>query len=214
LLGIALGGFWTMSGAVAMRLVPEDQVPRALSLIFSAVSVATVVAAPLGSYLGATIGWRAVFLLTSIIGAAALAMQFATLPRMAPSGLTSLRTLTGLLARPGILRGLIAVVAIFTGHFALFTFVRPFLEAGSGDNVDWISALLLGFGVANFIGTLIAGRLIGRNLRLVLGTMPLVIGASALGLVAVEGQALSTLLLIAIWGMSFGAVPVAWMTWC
>lgn len=52
LLGIAIGGFWAMSTATAMRLVPAAHVPKALAIIFSAVSVATVVAAPLGSYLG------------------------------------------------------------------------------------------------------------------------------------------------------------------
>ncbi len=52
LLGIAIGGFWSMSTATAMRLVPAALVPKALAVIFSAVSIATVVAAPLGSYLG------------------------------------------------------------------------------------------------------------------------------------------------------------------
>ena len=52
LLGIAIGGFWAMSTATTMRLVPAAHVPKALAIIFSAVSVATVVAAPLGSYLG------------------------------------------------------------------------------------------------------------------------------------------------------------------
>ena len=48
LLGIAIGGFWAMSTATAMRLVPADKVPKALAVIFSSVSIATVVAAPLG----------------------------------------------------------------------------------------------------------------------------------------------------------------------
>ena len=56
LLGVAIGGFWAMSTATAMRLVPADKVPKALAVIFSSVSIATVVAAPLGSYLGSLIG--------------------------------------------------------------------------------------------------------------------------------------------------------------
>jgi predicted MFS family arabinose efflux permease len=44
LLGIAIGGFWAMSTATAMRLVPADKVPKALAVIFSSVSIATVVA--------------------------------------------------------------------------------------------------------------------------------------------------------------------------
>lgn len=52
LLGVALGGFWSMAAAVAMRLVPAALVPRAVSVIFSGIAVATIVAVPLGSYLG------------------------------------------------------------------------------------------------------------------------------------------------------------------
>ncbi len=35
LLGIAIGGFWAMSTATAMRLVPAAHVPKALAIIFS-----------------------------------------------------------------------------------------------------------------------------------------------------------------------------------
>ena len=72
LLGIAIGGFWSMSTATAMRLVPAAFVPKALAVIFSAVSIATVVAAPLGSYLGGLIGWRSVFILCTVPSVLAL----------------------------------------------------------------------------------------------------------------------------------------------
>lgn len=61
LLGIALGGFWSMAAAVAMRLVPAKSVPRALSIIFSGIAIGTVVSVPLGSYLGGLCGWRSAF---------------------------------------------------------------------------------------------------------------------------------------------------------
>ncbi len=92
-LGIALGGFWTMATATAMRLVPAAMVPRALSIIFSGVAVATIAAAPLGSYFGHLIGWRNVFLIAAALGGVAFLSQVATLPSMPPSGTTRLRTL-------------------------------------------------------------------------------------------------------------------------
>lgn len=61
LLGVALGGFWSMAAAVAMRLVSPALLPRALSIIFSGIAVGTVVAVPLGSYLGGRYGWRSAF---------------------------------------------------------------------------------------------------------------------------------------------------------
>src|SRR3954468_24255450 len=52
LIGLVIGGFWSMSAATAMRLVPEHQVPRALAVFNGGNALATVVAAPLGSFLG------------------------------------------------------------------------------------------------------------------------------------------------------------------
>ncbi|OSQ35742.1 MFS transporter [Thalassospira mesophila] len=214
LLGIALGGFWTMAAAVVMRLVPEHLIPRALSILFSGVSVATVFAAPLGSFLGDIIGWRNIFLLAGGLGVIALMVQFATLPKLAPSGHASLRTLFEVMTRPRMRFGLIMTMLIFTGHFAMFTYVRPFLENVTGVAVSGVSGILLGFGIANFLGTYLAGVLIERNLKLTLTVMPVIMGLAGLGLATLQGDApVADAILIAIWGMAFGAMPVGWSTW-
>ena len=213
LLGVALGGFWTMSAAIIMRLVPEKNVPRALAILFSGVSAATVFAAPLGSYLGDVIGWRNVFMLASLLGVLALVVQFATLPKMPPRGRATLRTLIEVINRPRMKFGLFSLVLIITGHFALFTYVRPFLENVSGVTTAGISGILLGFGVANFIGTYVGGALIARSLRMTIALMPMIMGLAGVGMVAIDGAVAPTTVLVAIWGMAFGGVPVAWSTW-
>jgi DHA1 family purine ribonucleoside efflux pump-like MFS transporter len=213
LLGVAIGGFWTMSAAVAMRLVPEAMVPRALSIIFSGVSVATVAAAPLGSYFGHLIGWRNVFLIATIIGVLAFFWQLVVLPKMAPTGTARMGTLVDVMKRPVMRAGMLSVLLVFTGHFAFFTYLRPFLEVVTGVGVNGLSVILLGFGVANFIGTSLAGFVLERSLRMTLLLMPLAMGAIALALVALGRAPIADALLVALWGMAFGAVPVAWTTW-
>ncbi|WP_315834967.1 MFS transporter [Bradyrhizobium prioriisuperbiae] len=211
LLGAAIGGFWTMSAAVAMRLVPQALVPRALSMIFSGVSAATILAAPVGSYLGDMIGWRNVFLIATALGVVTLVTQVFTLPSMAPSGDSRLRTLVDVLVRPGVGLGMLAAMLVFTGHFAFFTYIRPFLESVVV-GISVVSAILLGFGVANFLGTLLAGPLLERSLRLTLLAMPLLMGVLGLSLVA-PMNAVADAVMVVLWGLAFGAVPVAWSTW-
>ena len=213
LLGVALGGFWTMSAATAMRLVPPAMVPRALSIIFSGVSVATIAAAPLGSYFGNLIGWRSVFLIAAALGLLALVWQAATLPKMAPSGATRLRTLIDVLMRPTVGLGMLATILVFTGHFAFFTYLRPFLETVSGVGVNGLSGILLGYGVANFVGTSLAGRLLERNLRMTLIAMPAAMILIGVVLVSLGRAPVADAVLIALWGVAFGGVPVAWSTW-
>ncbi|RYF09037.1 MAG: MFS transporter [Comamonadaceae bacterium] len=213
LLGIALGGFWSMAAAVAMRLVPAALLPRALSIIFSGIAVGTVVAVPLGSYLGGRYGWRSAFLAAAAVGVVTLAFQWFTLPRLAPAKAARLRTVLQVLLRPGIGLGMLGCVLVHTGHFALFTYIRPFLESTTGIGPDVLALMLLGFGVANFAGTLLAGWMLQRSVRVTLVLMPALVGVAALALVALPATVPGQGLLLALWGMAFGAVPVAWSNW-
>src|SRR3546814_8306973 len=72
LIGVAIGGFWSLSAATAMRLVPDDQIPRALAIVNGGNALATVVAAPLGSFLGQIIGWRGALFCIVPVAATAL----------------------------------------------------------------------------------------------------------------------------------------------
>ena len=80
-------------------------------------------------------------------------------------------------------------------------------------SVEGVSLILLGFGVANFIGTSLAGHLLARSLRLTLALVPLAMSLLALMMVLYGHIALLDGLLVALWGFAFGLVPVAWSTW-
>jgi predicted MFS family arabinose efflux permease len=213
LLGIALGGFWAMAAAVAMRLVPVKLVPRALSIIFSGIAVGTVVSVPLGSYLGGLFGWRSAFYAAAAVGVVTLVFQWFTLPKLPPQRMAKSTTVLKLLLRPGITVGMLGCVLAHMGHYSLFTYIRPFLESTVGIGADGIAMMLLGFGAANFAGTLLAGRLLEYSLRWTLVLMPILVGVVALLLVILPPSFIGHTLLIALWGMAFGGVPVAWSTW-
>ncbi|MGO2514265.1 MFS transporter [Marinomonas polaris] len=213
LLGLALGGFWCMAAAVAMRLVPAKLVPRALSIIFSGIAVGTVVSVPLGSYLGGLYGWRSAFLAAAAVGVLTLIFQLFTLPSMAPRKIVRSESVLELLGRPGISMGMLGCVLAHTGQYALFTYIRPALESVSNISVDGLSLMLLGFGVANFFGTLLAGGLMERSLRATLIIMPALVGIAAFGIVLLPVQEAGVMALVAFWGLAFGGVPVAWSNW-
>lgn len=213
LLGIALGGFWSMAAAVAMRLVPSALLPRALSIIFSGIAIGTVVAVPLGSYLGGLYGWRSAFFAAAAVGMVTLAFQSLTLPRLAPRRPARLRTVLEVLQRPGIAIGMFGCVLVHSGHFAMFTYVRPFLEGTTGIGPQGLSLMLLGFGAANFVGTLLAGRLLERHPLATLVLMPALVGVAALALVLLPASVPGQAALLAVWGLAFGGVPVAWSNW-
>jgi predicted MFS family arabinose efflux permease len=213
LLGVVIGGFWSMSTATVMRLVPEDAVPRALALLNGGNALATTVAAPLGSFLGQYIGWRGAFFCVVPLAAVTFAWQFMTLPSMPSRERVSGLAVLKVLRRPQVPLSMLAVALFFMGQFALFTYLRPFLETVTGVSVTTLSLLLLGLGVAGLAGTYAIGIALKRSLFGLLITMPLAMAAIAGALIVLGSSPSSVAVLLALWGLIGTAAPVAWWTW-
>ncbi|QJU58396.1 MFS transporter [Sphingomonas sp. AP4-R1] len=213
LLGVAIGGFWSMSASIAMRLVPEDQVAKALAVINGGNALATVIAAPLGSFMGGLIGWRGAFFSVVPAAVAAIVWQAVTLPRLPMEQSQGGRAMLALLKRPPVVFGLVTVALLFVGQFALFTYLRPFLEQVTHVGAAMLSAMLLIVGVAGFTGTVLIGRVLDKGLFLTLGVLPTMMAVVAVLLALLGGSTLATAALLAVWGFAGTAAPVAWWTW-
>jgi DHA1 family purine ribonucleoside efflux pump-like MFS transporter len=213
LLGIGIGGFWSMMAAMAMRLVPEHLLPRALSIIFTGVSVATVSAAPIGAYLGDLLGWRAVFFLAAGIGVLTLLAQIVTLPSMPPQSKPNLRTLVELLRRPSIRLILATILISISGHFAGFTYVRPFLEQVPVLSIEMISLALLAYGIGGFFGNLVGAAITAKSPQVSVITGSFLIAITAFALTGFGASPWAAAIGVALWGFAFGAIPVGVQTW-
>jgi len=212
-IGVAIGGFWSMSAAIAMRLVPVHQVPRALAIVNGGNALATVVAAPLGSFLGGVIGWRGAFFAVVPVAAIALAWKLFSLPSLKAERGASPGGVFRLFRRPAVALGMLAVALFFMGQFALFTYLRPFLESVTQVGVSTLSLLLLVVGVAGFIGTTLIGRFLDTGMYRTLIVIPFVMAALGLALIAFGSSLAVTAVLLAIWGLVATSAPVAWWTW-
>jgi predicted MFS family arabinose efflux permease len=213
LLGISLSGFWAMATATAMRLVPAKELPRAISLIFSGVSIATVSAAPIGAYLGDLWGWRNVFLLAAAVSAVVLVFQMLTLPRLPPLTSPDVRTLFVLMRRPSVRLVMIAIAVSISGHFAGFTYVRHFLEQVPKLPVTAISLVLLAYGIGGFFGNFAGGALVARSAKLAIVTGSAAIAVLALVLFIFGSSGLVAGIAVGLWGFAFGVLPVGFQTW-
>ena len=212
-LGLALGGFWAMSASLTMRLVPMRVVPKALSVIFGAVSIALVIAAPLGSFLGGVIGWRNVFNAAAGMGVLCTLWVLKVLPSLPGEAPHQQQNMFGLLKRPGVMAGMCAIFMAFAGQFAFFTYIRPVYMTLAGFDVDGLTLVLLSFGIASFIGTSLSSVILRRSVKAALTAAPLVLATSATVLVLWgESQVVASAVAI-IWGFAFALIPVGWSTW-
>lgn len=213
LLGICIGGFWSMSTAIVMRLVSHDQVPKALALLNAGNAIAATVSAPLGSLLGAYVGWRGAFFLVVPVGLLAFLWQWISLPALPPRRHLASLNVFRLLGRPPVAMGMAAILLLFMGQFSLFTYVRPFLEQVTHVGIGTLSFVLLVMGLAGAVGTWFIGRLLEHRLFSILIAIPFLMACLALSMVAVgdmEGPVFSALV---GWGFLGTAAPVGWGTW-
>lgn len=214
LIGIVVGGFWSLSAATAMQLVPPSKVPRALAIFNGGNALATVVAAPLGSYLASIVGWRGAFFCLVPVAVIAFVWQWFSLPTMqAQPRATGARNVLTLFRSRRVVLGMLAVGVFFMGQFALFTYLRPFLETVTRVDVSTLSLVLLTLGAAGFIGTTVIGRFLTIGFYGTLTIIPVLMAAIAVLLMAVGTSVYATTVLLGIWGLVATAAPVGWWLW-
>jgi predicted MFS family arabinose efflux permease len=213
LLGVVIGGFWSMSAATVMRLVPERDVPRGLAILNGGNALATTIAAPLGSFMGQYIGWRGAFFSVVPLAAVTLVWLLLTLPAMPNRTQVNALAAFRVLRRPRVPLGMTAAALFFMGQFALFTYLRPFLETVTRVDVSTLSLLLLVMGVAGLVGTFLIGRILHKRLYPALVAMPLAMAVLSFGLIGFGSSVGVTAGVLAFWGLIGTAAPVGWWTW-
>ncbi|WP_122610135.1 MFS transporter [Pseudomonas viridiflava] len=214
LIGVVIGGFWSMSAALAMRLVPSASVPKALAIFNGGNALATVVAAPLGSYLGSVIGWRGAFFCLIPVALIALLWQWISLPALpAAPRKSSAGNVFALFKSRRVAFGMLGAGLFFMGQFVLFTYLRPFLETVTRVDVSMLSIILLVIGVAGFIGTVVIGSVLKSGLYRVVITIPLLMAMIAVALIGLGSSVVAAFVLLGLWGLIATAAPVGWWSW-
>jgi predicted MFS family arabinose efflux permease len=213
LIGVSIGGFWSLSTAILARIVPAAELPKAIAMLQGGTAFASVIAAPLGAFLGGLIGWRGAFFVMVPIGLVAIVWQLAVLPRMPAEKPVSVGRMFSLLGNGVFAVGMAATTLAFMGQFSLSTYLRPFLEAVTGLEVNALSTVLLGLGLAGLVGTSVVGFVLRSHLGAVLIGLPTALAIIALSLIVAGPFAIATAGLLVLWGLFTTPIPVAWNTW-
>ncbi|MET8867393.1 MFS transporter [Nonomuraea sp. NPDC004580] len=213
LVGVAVGGFWAIAGALAIRLVPAAHVPRATAIIFGGVGAANVFGVPIGTMIGGLANWRIAFGTLSALALAVLVALLALLPPLAAAQPVGLRRLADQFRNQGVRVGILATFLIVTGHFSAYTFISPVLRDLSGIDERFVGPLLFGFGVAGIMGNFVAGAAVARRLHRTVLSIAAALGVTVLlyPLAGLTGAGGVTLLVV--WGLVYGGVSTSLQTW-
>ncbi|MFB7595863.1 MFS transporter [Streptomyces sp. NPDC056160] len=214
LVGVSVGGFWAIAGGLAVRLVPEKQVPRAMAVIFGGVSTASVVGVPAGTLAGELSGWRTAFAAVGVLGLVALACKLWLVPPLPATQTIRLAELPGLFREnAGVRIGVAVTFLLITGQFVAYTFVRPILQDISGVDPELISTLLLGYGVAGIVGNTVASSWAARDVRRTLLVIAVALTATMALFPLIGTSPAGCIGLLVVWGLAYGGVSVSLQTW-
>lgn len=211
-LGVAIGGFWAVVPPLGARLAGTAAGGRATSVVLAGLSAGTVVGLPGGQLFGNLIGWRATFVLAAGAGLLIVAAQLMLLPRLPSQASMLFSHLAGVFQVPIARRTLVAGAVVTVGQFAASTFVTPFLLQKADIASDLATVVFLGYGLAGIAGTLLGSALVAHNRIAALVGASVAFGAILVILPALSGAPATVSVLLVVWGLIWGIVPLALQT--
>lgn len=212
---IAHGSFWALIGAVAYSLVPKHKLGLATSIIFSGVSVASILGVPLASYLTQLSSWRLAFEFLGLLSFIVCILILLFVPKIPDQAPLASGFFKKVLQHSTLNRLFILTALIISSHFAAFTFIEPFLSQIAQLESGQITLLLLVFGLAGLIGNILAGKLIDRHLHTIILISLVFISGSvfAFGYLGYQVTLSIAIVFLALWGVSIASIFVGLQTW-
>ena len=162
LAGLGAAMFSPTATASGASLVPPEQRGRALAIIVAGLSSATALGAPLGTFIGGWLDWRATMWFVAAVGTLAAAGVAWRLPHIPTPPPVSLARRLAPLGDARVLLTLLTTWLVYSGLFLVYTFIGPSFDRATGGSARMLAALLLLWGVAATVGNLAAGRLTDR----------------------------------------------------
>jgi MFS transporter, DHA1 family, inner membrane transport protein len=206
---LAHGTFFGVGSVVATSLVAADRRASAISIMFTGLTIATLLGVPAGAWLGLHFGWRSTFWAVAAIGIAAMLVIAALVPADHEHGnRIAVRGELRAIGNPSVLLGLLMTVLGFAGVFTVFTYIQPILTEVTGFSQSAVSPILLVFGIGLIAGNLLGGRLADRHLlRALLSTLVALIIVLGVMSFALHSKVL-TVLFVGLLGIAaFATVP-------
>ncbi|WP_423820633.1 MFS transporter [Salinisphaera sp. SPP-AMP-43] len=160
--GLPQGAYFGAASVVATAIVGADRGGKAVALVMGGITVATIVGAPVGTFIGQTLGWRGAYAIMAGLAVLATAATVFWLPHRSDfKGGSVSQELSAL--RRGTIWGMLVFTSIVVASlFAVYTFVGPLVTetAGLPAFMTPIALALIGTGMA--VGNIVGGNLADR----------------------------------------------------
>ncbi|WGS54307.1 MFS transporter [Paraburkholderia sp. D15] len=210
LAGVSAGVVWALLASYAARMAPPDLRGRAIAIAMVGTPLALSIGIPLGTWLGASLGWRITFGALSGLALTLAVCVRAIVPDFAGQSSSETRGVMATLRRPGLKTVLAATFLYVLAHNVLYTYIAPFVALSGGANR--VDALLLTFGLAALVGIAVVGWTIDAWLKPLMIASTLLFASAAVIMGVAASHDVAVLAGVAVWGFAFGGVATVFQT--
>lgn len=213
ILGVGVGAFWAISIASAISLVPQDKAARASALVFSGISIGSVISVPAGAFLASQFDWKVALIAASILSVIVFIIQLITIPAIPMEKGATAKDFANLLKSWKVRTILLALILTIGGQYSAYTYVTPFLQQVTEINSNLLSFLLLAYGALGILGNFVAGLIAEKSLaRAVIITSIMMFGSLLIMTIFGAVPSLAIIGLI-VWAIAFGMAPISIQLW-
>jgi MFS transporter, DHA1 family, purine base/nucleoside efflux pump len=195
---------------IASNIVQPNYRGRAIGVVMMGVSGSLVLGVPLGLMLGNAFGWRAPFMLISVLTVFSFLGVYFFMGKIDPKPSISLIKQLATLKNRKIFFAQLTTFLFLAGHLTLYAYLTPFLKTTMGLDGTWVSIVYLLFGVAAVLGGGIGGTFADK-----FGAKPTIIGVIIIFGLAIFSIPYTTfavpvfLIVMIIWSMMSWAITPA-----
>lgn len=208
--GVALSHavFWSITASLAIRVAPAGKKAQALGLLATGTALATVLGLPIGRLIGQFLGWRVTFLCIGVVALLTMIALIRFLPRLPSEHSGSLKSLPVLFKRPALVGMFVLTVFVVTAHFAAYSYIEPFVRDVAHQSQNFATVLLLIFGAAGIIGSVIFSRYSTRFSLVFLPAAIALMTLCLLLLLPMGGNIWSLITLSVFWGIAMMCISL------
>ncbi|MGP4864302.1 MFS transporter [Psychrobacter sp. T6-5] len=210
LTGLAHGVFFSIGSMIATSLVSKEKEASAIAIMFTGLTVALVTGVPLGTWIGQHFGWRATFLVVSVLGLIALIGSAILVPKNLKKSIpATFKEQLQVIVKPQLLLVYLMTILGYGGTFTAFTYLAPILEQQTKFAPSAIGLIMLVYGVSVAIGNIWGGKLADK--RGPISALSIIFSALSIILLLFTftmQSKIAAVLTILVWGaFAFGNVP-------
>lgn len=201
--------FWSITASLAIRVAPSGKKTQALSMLATGTALAMVLGLPLGRMIGQLLGWRMTFAVIGVAALVTMALLFKLLPKLPSEHTGSLKSVPMLFRRPALVSLYLLIAVTVTAHYTAYSYIEPFIQSVAGLSGGFTTFLLLIFGAAGIVGSILFSMFGNKYpASFLLGAILLIsVCMLSLYLAATHDLAISTLCIV--WGMAMMIIGLA-----